>query len=279
MRRLAPALAAMCLLAACPRKDAAPPGTDQPTATDDQPRLPSVDEVCTRTCARLDPCLASLDAEFELETALLLGAFPFDCAACPTDGEPATAAQAASLDCLPLTDCTAYYTCAAGLDPETAVRAQGGAGCESLCARQAACGGGTDGEAACLVACQSTDEGDPTHDGLLGCATSRGCEGLLACVGHWSDASSGAAADPEHTAQPGISTTCQALCDRSITCGAEDQELSESELAELRGSLTGMFVECAVQCEAERERGGADRIDACVAKDTCEAFTKCAEAL
>lgn len=272
-------LAATCLLAACPRKDAAPPGTAQPDPLADQPQLPTVDDVCEKTCARLDPCLGPLGAEFEVESAVLLGAFPFDCASCPGEQETATPAQADSLDCLPLTDCTAYYTCAAGHDPETAVRAQGGGSCESLCAREAACGGGTDGEAACLVACQSTDESDPLHQGLLGCATSRGCEGLLACVHHWSDASSGVAAHPEHTAQPGVSGTCQALCDRSITCGAEEQELSESELAELRSSLSGLFVECAVQCEAERKRGGAERIDACVASDTCEAFTKCSDDL
>lgn len=216
--------------------------------------------------------------------------------------------------CLALDSCNAYWGCVSSdaVRPWlAAVAPVGERSCENLCSQASACAIAkvcessdkerererdkdrdatssadplcqTDGtrrdelEESCLLQCNATpSEGEARHE-LLGCLDHVSCGGMLECLDRWAETDY----PHERGPMPGVSQTCDDFCTRAIECGAQAQgiELSSDEIAALREIMTSTWVECAVQCEKDMQRGEAQKqtFEQCTATSDCAGFLTCA---
>lgn len=215
--------------------------------------------------------------------------------------------------CLALDSCNAYWGCVSSEAVRpwlAAVAPVGDRSCENLCSQASACAIAkvcessdkdkdkdrdagktppdpicqTDGtrrdelEDSCLLQCNAAPADSQARDELLGCIDHVSCGGMLECLDRWAETDYRSDDGPT----PGISQTCDDFCTRAIECGAQAQgiELSADEIAALREIMTSTWVECAVQCEKDLQRGEAQKqtFEQCTATSDCAAFSSCADA-
>lgn len=238
-------------------------------------------QVCEDSCRRLDGCAATLASAYEVETSVVAARFVFDCGSeCAGLEGPAKTEVAHLADCVALDDCAAFYTCSTGEPTPVATASfEPAANCDGLCGRVLACRGAGEEESGeiesdCQLRCAGADPEGEQRKALMSCLDQRTCGGFLGCVETWRTGTDGGEGPP-----PGVSGTCDGLCTRAIQCGAEDENLSESELSELRDTMASTYMECAVQCEKDLHADNRADYDECVAVDDCEAFQKCSDAL
>lgn len=239
------------------------------------PAIPAP-ELCRDSCSRLDRCAPDLAAYHELEVAVVAAQFPFDCPDECAGLEGTAKNDVATLsDCLALDSCAAFYSCSTG-EP-LPVDLTAAHDCESLCKREVVCRELSDAErdeaeSECLLGCENAAPPDSTAG--LDCLDHRTCGRFVACVGRWREGTSSSGPLP-----PGVSKTCHHLCRRAIECGAEYADLSDREVSELREAMASTYVECAVQCGKELSEQNQRSFDACLGKESCEDFQKCADEL
>jgi hypothetical protein len=276
VRVAASALLCQSLLVGCDKQDSHA-NTPVVRSSEQSQAIPAP-ELCSNSCTRLDRCAPDLAAFHQLEVSVVASQFPFDC---PEEcaGLKGTAENdtARLSDCLALDSCAAFYSCSTGepLPVELTDRRD----CESLCARETACrqlgdAEHEEAESECLLGCENAGAVKGEAGALLDCLSERTCGPLVTCTARWREGSSSAGPLP-----PGISTTCHKLCRRAIECGAEYADLSDREASEMSEAMSSTYVECAVQCGKDLSDESQPKFDACLAKEQCEDFQKCADEL
>lgn len=261
------------------------PGSTGPEAVQADAAAPDPVETCERSCARLEACTDDLVSSVfgdegdaaaiatPAQEAALEQAFPYACASgcdAPDKGIDSTI----QADCISLESCGGFFACATGTPAGGILRMDEGEDvvCEQACSRVGECTQDVSVEYACLQRCSNLEPDDEARQQLASCP--RACEGLEGCYDQWL-----LGAPTGLTAPPGVSATCDALCLRAISCGAEDAGLSASELTEVAGTMTDTYVECAVQCQADLRDDTKADYERCAGQEDCEKFRSCAEKL
>ncbi len=284
---------------------------------DQAPRLndrgPTVDApaVCQAGCARLESCVPQLSGDFDTDPSAVAERLAESCDPACADFDDQRASLAVR-DCLSLDGCGAYWGCVGGEAARpwlAAVAPVGERSCDNLCAQASACAitevcgesspdtpddssdpraciaddaRRTELDETCRLRCRGTVEAGQARAELIGCLDSGTCGGMLSCIDGWSHTDYSRVDGPAPGPVPGIDPTCDAFCTRAIACGAEDIEdgetLSLEDLAALKQSMTGTYVECAVQCEKDQtSEATRASFEACTQVETCAEFATCAD--
>ncbi len=279
------------------------------------PRLPSAPEpveaansvnqedVCAQTCNRLSNCSNSTGSATPDPTTT-----PCESACLGGTLEPSYDPRHLA-HCLDLEGCIEFSSC---IDDQQRKRSWLGArspsnksnpqhSCGQLCRRSAGCmqeSAESDLDALshsrledrCLTRCDSSEEHSRAHIDLLACIEHLDCDGLLGCLDDWAQTGGGVQTRPRvsrhspasRAVDPGLDEACHQFCARAIECGAESEGLRKSEVETLQEAMTGIYVECAVQCGIQRKAtktssdDSPDPFSVCAAKESCGDYDVCA---